>query len=90
MQTRAEHANSTQKGPIPARYRAQDPLDIRQKEIDSDPGPVAMRRQYKPLSNPAALDKWLSLFFCNDLSSSSVGFQDLLNIWLESHSKMSV
>ncbi len=39
MQTRGEHANSTQKGPAPAGYQTNDLPDDRRKDLDLNPGP---------------------------------------------------
>ncbi len=38
-QTWGEHADSTQKGPTPGRYRTQDAHDVRGVDLDSIPGP---------------------------------------------------
>ncbi len=40
-----KHANSTQKGPTPAGYRTHDSLDVRQEDLNSNPGPSCYVRQ---------------------------------------------
>ncbi len=54
MQTRGEHANSTQKGPASVGYRTLDPVDVRWANLDSNSGLNPEWQQCLPLSHHAA------------------------------------
>ncbi len=55
--TQREHANSTQEGPTRAEYQTQDPLDVRQKDLNSNPGLSCCEQQCLPLSHHAVVVK---------------------------------